>query len=66
MADRKLELLGFERGHINRKAVLHIGLEQSVVGFIHFLDRDHFNIGSDLMASTKIEHLLGFGDSANG
>ncbi len=66
MAERWLGLFRFERSHIDREAVLHIGLEQSVVGFVDLLDGDHFNIGSDVMGSAKIEHLLGFGDTANG
>ena len=59
-------LLRFERSHIDGEAVLHIRLEQSVVGFVDFLDGDDFDIGSDVMGPTKVEHLLGFGDTANG
>jgi hypothetical protein len=56
----------FERSHIDGEAVLHIGLEQSVVGLVDFLDRDDFDIGGDVMGPAKVEHLLGFGDTANG
>ena len=59
-------LLRFERSHVDREAVLHIGLEQSVVGLVDLLDWDDFDIGSDVMGPAKIEHLLGFGDTANG
>ena len=59
-------LLRFERSHIDGETVLHIRLEQSVVGFVGFLDGDDFDIGSDVMGPAKIEHLLGFGDTANG
>src|SRR5437879_6030832 len=59
-------LLGFERSHINGEAVLHIGLEQSLVAFVDLLDRDDFDIGGDVMCAAKVEHLLGLGDTANG
>ena len=59
-------LLRFERSHIDGEAVLHIGLEESVVGLVDLLDRDDFDIGSDVMGPAKFEHLLGFGDTANG
>lgn len=59
-------LLRVERSHIDGEAVLHIGLEQSVIGFVDFLDGDDLDIGSDVMGPAKIEHLLGFGDTANG
>ena len=39
----------FERSHIDREAVLHIGLEQSLVGFVDLLDRDDFDIGGDVV-----------------
>src|SRR5208337_245951 len=58
-------LLGFERCHINGEPVLHIRLEQSLVGFIDLLDWDNFHIGSDVVFSAKIEHLLGFADASN-
>jgi predicted permease len=65
LAGREFEerdrLLGFERSHIDREAVLHIGLEQSLVGFVDLLDRDDFDIGGDVVRAAKIEHLLGLG-----
>jgi len=48
------------------KRVLHVGLEQSFVGFVDFLDRDYFNVSGDVMLSAKIEHLLRFRDAADG
>src|SRR5438034_5276557 len=57
--------LRFKRCHVDREPVLHIGLEQSLVRFVHFLDRDNFDIGGDVMFATKVEHLLGFGDAAD-
>src|SRR6266496_31548 len=59
-------LLGFERSHVNGEAVLHIRLEQSLAGFVGFLDRDHFDIGGDVVLPAEVEHLLGFGDTADG
>ena len=61
----QVSLCRFERRHIDGEAVLHIRLDQSVVGFVHFLDGDDLDIGSDIMGPAKIEHLLGFGDAAN-
>jgi len=65
LVTRILHLLAFERSHVNREAVLHIGLEQSLVGFVDLLDRDDFNIGGDVVLTAKIEHLLSFGDAAD-
>ena len=58
-------LLTFERSHVDGEAVLHIRLEQSLVGFVDLLDRDDFNIGGDVVLAAKIEHLLSFGDAAD-
>src|ERR1017187_10299086 len=58
-------LLRSERSHINREAVLHIGLEQSLVGFVDLLDGDDFDIGGDVMCRAKVEHLLGLRDAAD-
>src|SRR5215510_2000799 len=54
-----------ERSHIDGEAVLHIGLEKSVVGFVHLLNGDDFDIGRDVMGPTKVEHLLGLADAAD-
>ena len=58
--------LRFERSHVDGEAVLHIGLEQSLVGFVDLLDGDDFDIGGDVVLAAKVEHLLGFGDAADG
>ena len=57
--------LRFERSHVDGKAVLHIGLEQSIVGFVDLLDRDDFDRGGDVVLPAEIEHLLSFGDAAD-
>src|SRR5579864_6802431 len=57
--------LGFERCHVDGEAVLHIRLEQSLVGFVDLLDWDDFDIGGDVVLAAKIEHLLSFGDAAD-
>src|ERR1700730_4764283 len=62
----RFRLLGFERSHIDREAVPHIGLKQSLVGFVDPLDGDDFDIGGNVMRPAKVEHLLGFGDAADG
>jgi hypothetical protein len=65
LVTRVSRLLTFERSHIDRKAILHIGLEQSLVSFVDFLDRDDFDIGGDVVLPAEIEHLLSFGDAAD-
>src|SRR6266576_2095456 len=59
-------LLTFERSHIDREAVLHIGLEQSLVSLVDLLDWDDFDISGYVVLPAEIEHLVGFGDAANG
>jgi hypothetical protein len=46
---RMFVLLRFERSHINGEAVFHIGLKQSLVGFVDILNMDDFDIGGDVM-----------------
>src|SRR5437868_959531 len=58
--------LRFKRSHVDGETVFHIGLEQSFVSFIDFLDRDHFDISGDVVCATKVEHLLCFGDATDG
>src|SRR5713226_362545 len=48
-------LLRFERSHIDRKTILHIGFEQSHVSFVDLLDRDNFDISGDIVLSAEIE-----------
>src|SRR5207247_28197 len=54
-----------KRSHFDRKPVLYIGLEQSLIGFVDFLDRNDFDIGGDVVSAAKVEHLLRFRDAAN-
>lgn len=63
---RNPRLLRFERSHIDREAVLHIGPDQSLVSFIDLLNRDDFDIGGNIMCAAKVEHLLGLGNPADG
>ena len=58
-------LFRFKRCHIDTEAVLHIGLEQSLVGFVDLLDGDDFDISSDIMFAAKVKHFLGFRDAAD-
>ena len=53
-------LLRFDGSHINREAILYIGLEHSIVSLVNLLDRNNFNICSNVMFATKVEHFLRF------
>src|SRR5512147_719607 len=55
-----------ERSHVDGEAVLHVGLQQSFVGFVDLLDGDDFDIGGDVMRPAKVEHLLGLVDATYG
>src|SRR5215471_4110981 len=59
-------LLRFERRHVDGETVLHIGLRQSFVGFVDFLDGNHLDVGGDVVRAAEVEHLLGFGNAADG
>src|SRR5437016_3923904 len=56
---------GFERCHIDRETILHVGLEQSIVGFVDFLDRNDFDIRGNVIFTAKIKHLLSHRYAAN-
>ena len=34
-----------ERRHVNHEPVSHVALDYAIIGLIHLLDRDHFDIG---------------------
>jgi hypothetical protein len=54
-----------ERRHVDGEAVLHIGLDQSIVCFVDFLDGDDLDIGGDVMLAAEVEHLLRLGKAAD-
>ena len=64
--DKILLSLRFQRRHVDGEAVLHVGLEQSLVGFVDLLDRDDFDVGGDVVLAAEVEHLLGLRDAADG
>ena len=55
-----------QRSHVDGEAVFHVGLEQPLVGLVDLLDRDHFDVGGDVVFAAEVEHLLGLGDAADG
>src|ERR1035438_7434168 len=61
-----IDSLRSERSQIDREAVFHTGLDQFLIGLVHLLNGDNFDIGGDVMCATKVEHLLCFGDAADG
>jgi hypothetical protein len=36
--------LGFERGHVDRKAILDVGFEEPFIGFVDLLDGNNFDV----------------------
>src|SRR5437667_12866187 len=58
--------LRFQRSHVDREPILHIGFKQSLVSFVHFLNWDYFDVRGDVVCAAKIEHLLRLGVSSNG
>ena len=58
-------LLRFEGCHVDAEAVLHIGLDQPLVGFVDLLDRDDFDVGSDIVLAAEAEHFLRLGNAAD-
>ena len=50
----------FERRHVDGEAVLYVGLQQPVIGFVHLLDGDDLDVGRDVMFAAEVEHFLGF------
>src|SRR6202035_1251826 len=53
-------------GHVDHEAVFYVCLQESVVSFIDFLDRDDFHVRSNVVCTAEVEHLLSLGDAANG
>src|SRR6266487_3312027 len=63
---RNLLSLRFQRSHVDREAVLHIRLKQSLVRFVDLLNGNDFDVGGDVVFAAEIKHLLRLCDSANG
>jgi hypothetical protein len=64
-ARRLPALFLLQRGHVDGETVLHIRLQQALVGLVDPLDRDHLHIGDDAVLAAEVEHLLGLGDAAD-
>ena len=58
--------LRIERGHVDGEAVLHIGPDHSIEGFIDLPDGDDLDASGDVVLAAAVGHLLGFGDAADG
>ena len=56
----------FEAGHVDYEAVFYVALQEAVVGFVDLLDGDYFYVAGDVVLAAEVEHLLGFGDAADG
>src|SRR5882762_8842467 len=62
---RLLEELLLQRSHIDDETVLHVALQQAVVGFVDLLDVDHLDIAHDVVFAAEVQHLLGLGDASD-
>jgi hypothetical protein len=56
-------VLLFERSHVNGESILYIRSGQSLISLVDLLDGDDFYVGSNVMFTTKVEHLLRFGNT---
>src|SRR6185312_5830950 len=59
-------LRGFEGSHVDRETVFHVRLHQSLIGFVDLLHGDDFDVGGDVVLAAEVEHLLCFGEAADG
>ena len=55
-----------QRRVIDHKAIFHIALEHALVGFIDLLNWISSMSADDSLLGAEVEHLLGFGDAADG
>jgi hypothetical protein len=54
-----------ERRHVDREAVLHVGLDHPFVRLVDLLDRDDLDVGRNVVLAAEVEHLLGLGNAAD-
>src|SRR4029077_11965331 len=54
-----------QRRQIDHESKAYVALEDSLVGFVHVLNRNHFNIGLNPVRGAEVEHLLGFSDATD-
>src|SRR6266513_2732377 len=45
----------FQRSHVDREPIFHIGFKQSLVSFVDLLNWDYFDIRGDVVFAAKIE-----------
>jgi hypothetical protein len=46
-------LLALQRRHVDCEAILYVGFEQPLVGLVHVLNGDHFDIGGDVVRAAE-------------
>ena len=54
-----------ERGGVNHKAVLHIGLHHAVIGLTDLVPADELVGADDVVLSAEVQHLLRLANAAN-
>src|ERR1051326_831195 len=57
--------LFLHRSHVDDEAVLHVGLQHALVGFVDLLHGDDFNVAGDVVLAAEVEHLLRLRDAAD-
>src|SRR5579884_383281 len=57
--------LRLQRSHVDGETIFYFRLQQSLVSFVHFLDRNDFHVCCDVVGTAKIEHFLRLCDASN-
>src|ERR1700676_3445850 len=56
----------FQRSHIDDKAIFYIALAEPIVGLVDLLHGDQLDVRCNSILGAKVQHLLGFPDTADG
>jgi hypothetical protein len=65
VADRRVRVHVGDVRHVDDEAVLHVALQQPLVGLVDLLHRDELDVGGDVVLAAEVEHLLGLADAAD-
>lgn len=54
-----------QRADVDHEAILDVLLQHALKSFVDLLDRDHFDVGRDLVLAAVVKHLLRLGHAAD-